>query len=122
MNKFKLALAIMLVAPGVSWSGSAAATAVQDDQVPMFCTIRAMGPGNMNYFVSGVFWGDYGNNLGYKNRFASWVNAEYGSMGGQYAAYCFFGDDENLAYQKRDDDISRERSGGSNVIVTSWGG
>lgn len=98
-----------------------AAEAMQSDETPMFCSIRAMGGQNRNYFVSDVFWGDYGNNLQYKNRFAGWVNASYGSMGGQYASYCWYGDDEDAAYSKRDRVIHEERSSGNNVIVTNWG-
>lgn len=96
--------------------------AVQSDKVPMFCSIRAMGGQSRDYFVSDVFWGDYGNNLQYKNGFASFVNAEYRSMGGQYAGYCWYGDDRSQAYAKRDNVINSERSSGNNVVTTYWRG
>lgn len=117
MKKFVALIALACVATSQS---EGTAIAAQSEETPMFCSIRAMSGQNRNYFVSDVFWGDYNNNLKYKNRFASWVNAEYGSMGGQYASYCWFGDDEEEAYGKRDRVIHEERSGGSNVIVTYW--
>lgn len=94
--------------------------ALQSDDVPMFCSIRAMVGASRNYFVTDIFWGDYNDNLRYRNRFAAWVNANYGSMGGQYASYCWYGEDQDAAYSKRDRIIHEERSSGNNVIPTRW--
>jgi hypothetical protein len=100
----------------------APAAAQSSENVPMYCALRAMGGQSRDSFVTDVFWGDYNNNLGYKNRFAAWVNAEYGSLGGQYATYCFYGNDVNQAYYKRDRMIGAERGNGNNVITTYWKG
>jgi hypothetical protein len=118
----KKILALAMIAGIAGSPVSATMVAAQSDEVPMFCTIRAMGGTTRDYFVSNIFWGDYNNNLQYKNRFAAWVNAEYGSMGGQYASYCWYGDDEGDANYKRDRHISETRSTGNNVIITYWQG
>ncbi|MBE1526833.1 hypothetical protein GGC65_001289 [Sphingopyxis sp. OAS728] len=117
--KYLIALAVL--ASATASVSESAVQAMQADETPMFRSIRAMGGSNRNYFVTDIFWGDYTNNLQYKNRFASWVNANYGSMGGQYASYCWYGDDENAAYEKRDRVVHEKRSSGNNVILTNWG-
>jgi hypothetical protein len=93
----------------------------QTHTVPMYCAARVMSGSSRNYYVTGVFYGDYDNNLAYRNRFSEWVNANYGNMV-SWATYCWYADTVEQAYRDREHNMNMERIGGSEVISTRWRG
>jgi hypothetical protein len=114
----------MLAMAGAVLAGTAVgpqSAQAQSYNMPMYCAARVMSGANRNYYVTDVFYGDYNNNLGYRNRFSDWVNANYGSMV-SWATYCWYADNVDQAYRDREHNINMERVGGSNVIATRWRG